>query len=205
MDKRPHANHRTGRGLSSCANKPAAPAIPRIAVLKNRRITKMLTCAKSPDPRKGRFMSQELVEKSSLTADSSVSEESLSTIWVSGCRMLPVVVTALKPSRGVDTRRSGTLRPEFRNSQQIVGGASEDEQPPDLLQTSQFGPFFQSRRLFQPAKGLLHQPAFAEADPVSLVPRSSSAATALRRFVLFCVKCGVTPMPRTVSTKSRVS
>lgn len=46
---------------------------------------------------------------------------------------------------------------------EVVGGATEDEQPVDLFQAAQLH-LAQRTGLLQPAEALLHQPAPAEAD-----------------------------------------
>src|SRR6516225_5650413 len=76
---------------------------------------------------------------------------------------------------------------EIANPQQVIDREPEDEHPADPRQSTVAGLAQQSDRL-EPAEDLL-----------------DTFPSTLRRFVVFCATCGVTPSARRVATKSRVS
>ena len=77
---------------------------------------------------------------------------------------------------------SGALLPEallrslgdqFRQPHEVVGGATEDEQPIDLVQSAQLHLAYRTG-LFEPSKSFFDQPSAAQADGVAGMPRGSA-------------------------------
>src|ERR1039458_1157528 len=92
------------------------------------------------------------------------------------------------------TRISGTLLPEPcrwllsdepRQTNQVVRGTTEDEQPVHFLQPSQLY-LTQWAGLLQPAEALFHQPAAAQADGIAEVPGRPAIQIAAPPFFVLC-------------------
>src|ERR1035437_484573 len=100
-------------------------------------------------------------------------------------RILPVFTRTLE-ARGrrfpPSGRTSGALLPEallrslgdqFRQPHQVVGCATEDEQPIDLVQSAQLH-LADRAGLLEPSKSFFDQPSAAQADGVAGMPRGST-------------------------------
>src|SRR5713226_9666907 len=62
---------------------------------------------------------------------------------------------------------------QFRQPHQVVCGATEDEQPVDLVQSAQLH-LADRAGLLEPSKSLFDQPSAAQADGVAGMPRGSA-------------------------------
>src|ERR1700736_2970041 len=62
---------------------------------------------------------------------------------------------------------------QFRQPHEVVGGAAEDEQPIDLVQSAQLH-LADRAGLLEPSKSLFDQPSAAQADGVAGMPRGSA-------------------------------
>src|ERR1039458_10697789 len=69
------------------------------------------------------------------------------------------------------------LSHEFRQSDQVVRGATEDEQPIHFFQASQLD-LAQRAGLLEPAEALLEQPSPTQADGIARLPCGSSVQVA---------------------------
>ena len=82
---------------------------------------------------------------------------------------------------------------ELRQSNQIVGGGSEGEGPPDATATAELRLLLPGHRL-EPAERLFDALADALTDGIAAVPRRASIAEL--RPLVFCATCGVTVIER---------
>ena len=113
---------------------------------------------------------------------------------------------------GTLNRASGALLPETfggllgeqpGEAEQVVGGATEDEQPVYFFQSAQLH-LAQRAVLLQPAEALLDQPAAAQAECVALVPRGSAVEAGAASVVVLGY-VWMTFNVRAAATKSCVS
>ncbi len=101
---------------------------------------------------------------------------------------------------------------QFRQPHEVVGGAAEDEQPIDLVQSAQLH-LADRAGLLEPSKSLFDQPSAAQADGVAGMPRGSAIEVCRvvlrsrfeRRPFSFFVTCAVTFKARVAAMKSFVS